>query len=225
MKTKLYASLVSAIGAVAIVMSAGSARALTYTLATGNSAISGYSGPYGTVDVNLTDSTHATITFTSTVVNGNINLFGDGGTVGVNVNATSWTIGSFSASNAGTGFTPGPLSSGGSGNEDGFGVFNQKIDSFDGYTHSSDTVSFVLTDTSGTWASAANVLVANADGNTVAAHIFITSSPANASNGALVTGFATDSGSTTVPDGGTTAALLGFVFVGLAVVRAKFARN
>ena len=45
---------------------------------------------------------------------------------------------------------------------------------------------------SGTWASAADVLAPNADGFDAAAHIFVTSSPANASNGAIVTGFAAE---------------------------------
>src|SRR5215510_3392087 len=39
------------------------ASAITYNLTTGNSAISGYNGPYGSVTVILNDATHATITF------------------------------------------------------------------------------------------------------------------------------------------------------------------
>src|ERR1700752_1844357 len=64
------------------------------------------------------------------------------------------------------------------------------LNSFDGFTHSSDTISFDVTDTSGTWASASNVLTANSDGFDAAAHIFVTPSPANAANGAIATGFA-----------------------------------
>lgn len=190
---KFRKSLLAAIGGVGLALGAGGASAdhIDFTLSLGNSAISGFSGPYAEVDVNRTSSTTATITFTSDTVGGNIYLMGDGGTVGVNVNAATWTLSSITGSNSGTGFTPGPFSDGGAGNEDGFGSFNQTINSFDGFTHSSDTVSFVLTNTGGTWASAANVLTGNADGNTAAAHIFVTSSPANASNGALATGFAT----------------------------------
>ena len=73
-----------------------------------------------------------------------------------------------------------------------------KITSFDGFTHSSNTISFTLTNTSGTWASAADVLIANAGGFAVGAHIFVTSSPANAANGALATGFAATGGGTPV---------------------------
>src|SRR5215469_8194215 len=134
------------------------ADTFSFDLNQGNSSISGFTGPYATVMINLTSSTTATITFTSLTNSGNIYLMGDGGSVAVNVNASSWTLGTITGSNAGTGFTPGPYSDGGAGNEDGFGSFNQTIDTFDGYTHSSDTVSFMLTNTSGTWSSAANVL-------------------------------------------------------------------
>lgn len=165
------------------------------TLDTGNSAISGFTGPFGTVSVDLTSSTTALITFTSLTNSGNIYLFGDGGSVDVNINATSSTISGITGSNAGTGFTSGgPFTAAGSGNVDGFGVFNQTIDTFDGFTHSSDTISFTVTDNSGTWASASNVLTPNSDGFDAAAHIFVTSSPANAANGAIVTGFAAESG-------------------------------
>jgi hypothetical protein len=166
----------------------------SFDLDTGNAAISGYTGPYASVEVNRTSNTTATITFTSLTNSGNIYLLGDGGSVGVNVNATSWTLGTITGTNSGTGFTPGPYSDGGAGNEDGFGSFNQTINSFDGFTHSSDTISFLLTDTSGTWADAASVLTANDNDALAAAHIFITSSPANAANGAIVTGFAAGSG-------------------------------
>jgi hypothetical protein len=162
-----------------------------FDLVAGNAAIAGFPGPYASVDVNRTDSTHATITFTSLTNSGNIYLMGDGSSVAVNVNATAWTLGTITGTNAGTGFTPGAFSDGGSGEVDGFSRFNQTINDFDGFTHSADKISFDLTDTSGTWASADQVLTGNAFGNLAGAHIFVTSSPADAANGALATGFAT----------------------------------
>jgi hypothetical protein len=192
----------------------------TFDLTTGNSDISGFAGPYATVDVHLVDSTDATITFTSLTNNGNIYLMGDGGTVGVNVDATSWTLGSITGSNAGTGFTPGAYSDGGSGNEDGFGSFNQKITSDDGFTHSSDTVTFSLVNTGGTWADSGSVLIANSDGNRAAAHIFVTSDPANASNGALVTGFASEGAVTTAPEPASIT-LLGLGLIGVPFLRRR----
>lgn len=190
--------------AVALLVTTGiqSVRAdiATSFLTNGNDAISGFAGPYGEVTIDRTTSTTATITFTSLTNGGNIYLFGDGSTVAVNTNATSFTVTGVTGSNSGTGFTPGPytvVNPPGTSQVDGFGLFNTVIDSFDGFTHSSDTVSFTLTNTSGTWASAANVLT-NVSGFDAAAHIFVTSSPADASNGAIATGFAAESQLATV---------------------------
>lgn len=168
------------------------ADSILYQLSLGNAAISGYAGPYADVTVNRTSLTAATITFTSDSVAGNTYLLGDGASGAVNVNAATWTVGSFVVSNGGIGFTPGPLSDGGSGNVDGWGVFNQTVNSFDGYTHSADVVQFTITNTSGSWATAADVLTPNADGYVAAAHIFVCSGAGscNASSGALATGFA-----------------------------------
>jgi hypothetical protein len=177
--------------AVGLVLAASVARAdsITYTLATPNSGISGSPGPYGTATVDLTSSTTATVTFDADAGF----LFIDGSSAAVNVNATSWTLGTITGTNSNSGFTPGPFSDGGSGQVDGFGVFNQTINSFDSYTHGSTEITFSLTDTSGTWANAASVLTANAGGNTVAAHIAVCdANPCNINGSATVTGFATN---------------------------------
>jgi hypothetical protein len=194
------------------------ADTFTFDLSVPNSAISGYPGPYVNVSVNLVNSTTATITFTSLTATGNIYLMGDGASVAVNVNAASWTLGGIAGTNSGTGFTPGPYSNGGSGNVDGFGVLNQTINSFDGFTHTANSITFTLTNTSGTWSSAANVLVANSQGVFAAAHIFVTTFPANAKNSALATGFAANGGAQ-VPDGGTTVMLLGAALGALGIAR------
>lgn len=182
-------------------VSTANADSISFNLTLGNSAISGYPGPYASVLVDRTSPTAATITFTSLLNSGHIYLFGANGSVAVNVNATAFTLGPIiTGSNAGTGFTPGPFSDGGSNNEDGFGSFNQTIDSFGGYTHSSDSLSFTLSNTSGTWSSAANVLTPNNNGYLAAAHIFVADYPADASNGALATGYAANGA---VPEPGT----------------------
>ena len=141
--------------------------------------------------------------------------------MGVNVNATSWAIGSFSALNSGTGFSSvlANLSNAGAGNEDGFGSFSQTFDNFDGFTHSWTHIGFSLTNTSGTWATASQVLAANGSGFLAAAHIFVTASPANAANGALAAGFATNGGTPGVPDGGATVMLLGAALGALGMAR------
>jgi VPDSG-CTERM motif len=226
MKLLKYTMLIGAVCA-AFTVQPAKADFISF-LNTPNDAISGFTGPFGEVDVHLVNSTTATVTFTSLTNGGNIYLFGDGSTVAVNVNASSFSLTGVSGSNSGTGFTPGPYTvqnPPGTSQVDGLGLFNGVIDSFDGFTHSSDTVTFTLTNLSGTWSGAGNVLVANADGFDAAAHIFVTSFPANAANGAVATGFAGEGPGGHVPDGGVTAALLGLGLAGLAGLRARFGRN
>ena len=195
------------------------ASAFTSDLNAGNSGISGFTGPYGTVTISLVGQT-ATVTFTSNTVAGNIYLFGGAQAVDLNVNAATFTVGAVTGTNAGTGFTPGPLTAGGSQNVDGLGTFNLSIDSFDGFTHSSDTVTFTVTNTSLTpWVTANDVIINNSKGFDAAAHIFVTTSPANASNSALATGFAGEGPQSHVPDGGTTVMLLGAALGALGMAR------
>jgi hypothetical protein len=175
------------------------------------------------VTINRIDSTHATITFTSHTNSGNIYLMGDGSSVAVNVNAASFSVSNISGTNGGTGFNPGPFSNGGAGNVDGFGVFNLTINSFDGFTHSSDQISFTLTNLSGSWGSASAVLAGNIQGLLAAMHVYVTTSPADARNGAIVTGFASGNGGH-VPDGGTTVMLLGAALGSLGMARRFFKR-
>ena len=218
-KIRYIAALLIAVGSVGLQQA--KADTFSFNLGVGNPAISGYPGPYVSMTVNRTNSTHATITFTSLTAAGNVYLMGDGSSVAVNVNATSWILSNVTGSNSGTGFTPGPYSNGGSGNVDGFGVFNQTINSFDGFGHSSSTIRFTLTNTSGTWATAAAVLAANSGGSLAAAHIFVTAFPANAQNGALATGFAGNGTTTDVPDSGSTVLLLGAALSAIGLVRRK----
>ncbi len=183
---------------------------ISFNLTTANTGVfPPYAGPYATVSINQTDATHATITFASLSSGSSVYNFGGSGAVAVNVNATTWTIGSFTATNSGiNGFDPGPLSSGGAANENGFGSFNQTVDSFDGYTHSSTNISFVLTNTSGTWANAAAVLTPNNVTNNAvaAAHVFVCTDVISGAGigcdqnaGALTTGYAAGSGGSSPP--------------------------
>jgi VPDSG-CTERM motif len=218
MKIKYIAAVLIAIAGFGL--QHANADIFTSSLNAGNSGISGFTGPYGTVTINLTSSTTATVTFTSGTFGGNIYLFGDGSSAALNVNATTFTVSNVTGSNAGTGFTPGPyVVQTGSQQVDGMGLFNLTINSFDGFTHSADTISFTLTNTSGTWATAASVITNNASGFDAAAHIFVTSSPANATNGAVSTGFAGEGPQSHVPDGGTTVMLLGVALGALGMAR------
>ena len=175
----------------ALTVSSGTVWASTiYTLNGGNAAIVGYPGPYATATVVLNTSTSATITFDALNNGTNQFLLGDGSSAAVNVNATTWTLGPISGTRP-AGFTAGAYSDGGSGNVDGWGVFNQTINTFDGYTRSSLQIVFSLTNTSGTWANDASVLTANAGGFFAAAHIFVCASfTCDPAADALATGFA-----------------------------------
>lgn len=215
MKTRGNKTILSAICLAGVLLAVAAKANTIYDLNSGNAALTGYSAPFGSVNVNLTDSTHATITFTA--ASGYV--FGGTGTAGVNVNAANWSISSITASGIG------PVSDDGTKNEDGWGSFNQTLKSFDGFTHASASVSFVLTDIGGSWATSADVLT-NPNGYYVAAHIFVIGV-----GDALSTGFASGNsghpggGSTQVPDGGTTVALLGFAIAGIGLARRKLSRN
>src|SRR5690349_21404029 len=166
-----------------------------FTIDTGNgpSGLGQGAGPYATALVHLVNPTNATVTFDSLDDGTYTYLMGDGGSVGVNVDAISWTF-TVSGTNSFAGFTPGPFSDGGAGNEDGFGSFNQKIVSSDGYTHSSTEIVLNLTNTGGAWADASSVLSANAKGFSVAIHGFACIDPCDVANDAAFTGFGTNGG-------------------------------
>jgi len=175
-----------------------------FTINVPNADISAFPGPYASADVHLNSSTLATITFTSdtTGPGGFTYLMGAENAVDVNVNATSWTLGPVTGTNTGSGFSPGPYSNVGSGTVDGFGTFNQGIDSADGFTHSATQVTFTLTNTSGTWADASKVLKGQdgtaSDPGSVAIHVFVTPAAFSSETGAVATGFA-DNGAAGVP--------------------------
>ena len=189
----------------------------TYSLGAGNSAISGYPAPYGSATVTLLTGNIAMITFTAAQTGAFQYLFGDGGSAAVNVNG-AFTLGAITGTQL-PGFGPTTYSNGGAGNVDGWGHFNLTINSSQGYTDASNSITFALTKTSGTWSSDANVLTANANGSLVAAHIFVAAFPANVKQGALATGFASNGGAVNTPDGGTTVMLLGAALGVLGMAR------
>jgi len=182
----------------------------TYSLDVGDSDLSPtYPGSYGSVTVSLTDSTHATITFTGGAAGGYTYLLGANNIANVNVNATTFSI---SVTSVDPGFSDGPSSQ----NVSMFGKFNGSMDNTAGFTFAVPSLTLSVTDTSGTWLSSADVLAADDKGYFVSAHIFVV----NATGLNPQTGFAgSTTGTNTVPDGGSTVALLGLGLLGLRWVR------
>ncbi len=212
-----------------------SADSTTFSLNDPNIAISPFVGPYVDVTVTTLSSSTATVMFTSdSATSGNSNctistpctyLMGDGGSADLNVNASSFSASGISGTALSGLFTPGPFSNGGSGTADGFGMFNLKIIDFDGFTHAANSISFTLTNLSGTWANASSVLVANALGFTAAAHIFVESASCTDSDGnlqACATGFAANGAP--IPEPGTLA-LFGTGLLGVAGLVRRLRRS
>ena len=215
---KLKYLIVALIGIAALGLQQAKAVPFTSSLNAPNDVLSAFDGPYGTVSITLVDATHATVTFTGNTVNGNTYMFGGAQGTDLNINGSA-TASGFSFTQNGVGFDAPIVSGQGSGTVDGHGDYNLTIDYFNGFKHAFDSVEFTLTATGATtWASASNVLALNADGFDAAAHIFVTSAPANQANGAIATGFAGERPGS-VPDSGTTAMLLGSALSVLGIGR------
>lgn len=155
--------------------------ATEFTFNTTNAALLPYPAPYVGLWVNLTSPTTAVVQFQSeqSLTNGGYNyLLGDTSAAAVNVNAQTFKVTAVNESNSLNHFLTSPNKflqlppESSSGSADGFGNFNVTINISDGFSGSATDIQFVLTNMSGTWSSAADVLVANADGYIAAVHTF-----------------------------------------------------
>lgn len=206
---------------------------ITYVLTQSNLG-SGYAGPFASVTIGWSGddpSNTATVRFESLMDGQYIYLMGDGKSVALNVSG-DWAIdgcqdggnsppdcAAIAGANSFAGFTPGPYTLLGAGSVDGYGDFDLRVKSFDGFTHSATEIVFTLTNTTGTWANAAAVLTPNAQGEVAAIHAFAcvnSPDPCDIASGAVVTGYA--SGAVLVPEPAT-ALLLGTAVVGIRLRR------
>ena len=193
-------SLLMAVNASAVPISTDA-----FDLGVPNSGISAYPGPYASVTIDLNTATTATITFQALTTGGYDYYFGSAQMADVNVNAADFSSDVTFAADK---------------NADGFGKFNFTYDGPDGAGNWLTTFSFDLTNLSGTWADAADVLTPNASGWTAAAHIFVLTAGAPQTDGAIVTGFAANGAPPQVPEPGTIL-LLGSGLLALAIYRRK----
>ena len=181
----LNAKITGVVAAVAMLATPQAEAALDLVFNNGNAAISGYPGPYGTLNLTLTDSTHVNVTLTA---NPGFS-FGTSGTLGLNLNSAATVVGGVAGI---TGNAPSyTLDPGASLN--GWGAFNFVIDSFDGFNDSSTLLTFSLVKTTGTWASEADILTGNASGYLAAGHVFVWNGNNGPGSGvdALATGYST----------------------------------
>jgi len=213
--------LLAAAAALALFMGPAKADVITGTLNLPDLALVGFQSALDdTFTINRTDNTHATITINAVSNAGLDFLFLGAGGLALNVNATG-----FSASVpiftqlSGVGFQAPSVQSVGSGQVNGFGQFDYVLNLFNGYDHAVSSISVQLTDLSGTWATAADVLttVGNGDGLEIAAHIGVCVAPCTQAEGAVVTGFVSATlFQTEVPEPSTLALFgVGLLFLGM----------
>jgi hypothetical protein len=170
------------------------------------------------VSITTNGTNQATVSFTSQTANvGGTNyifMIGASTAFDLNTSAAAQTGNYVFTQPVGGGFnSPSVTGPNGSGQVSMWGNFNNTNDMFNGFSTAVSGVTFTLTRNTGVWGSAASVLLANANNQIAAAHIFITQAPGSRGNGAVFTGYAS------VPDGGTTVMLLGLALGGLGLVR------
>jgi hypothetical protein len=147
-----------------------------------NSALSGFTGPYATVDITANNPNSATIVLTSLTTSG-ITF----STADFNING-AYTLGKMKETGL-AGFSP-SFSNNSGANVSEFGNFDLSLDNNHGFGGFGSSVRFQITNTTGLWTSDAAVLVNNADGFNAAIRGFACTAPCRVASGDLASGFA-----------------------------------
>jgi hypothetical protein len=163
-----YLSSVLVFSALAFVPQWAIGSEVSYSLSQPNSGLAAFPSPYGTVTIDVASGGSSTATITATALSNSTFSYGfvDGGTVALNTTAlvTAFNVTSFTSPTGGT-----PTFSSSTGNEDGFGSFNFKLDQGNSSTPLTKVV-FTITQ-AGTWADASSVVTGNNSGNSVGGHL------------------------------------------------------
>jgi hypothetical protein len=145
----------------AVVFWAGSAMAYSFILDETNLSSSSYPPGYLQATVSLLSGTQAKVSVDSLLAGGYTYLFGQDDVFDFNVGSVAVTVGSINTSNSYSGFTPTAVTFAHTtgNNVDGGGLFDWiGSATTTGFPNAIDHLDFVLTRSSGTWTSEADVL-------------------------------------------------------------------
>jgi hypothetical protein len=189
-----------------------------------NAGLSGFTGPFANLQIDLTSPTTADVTFTSLTNGGYIYLLGGQAAADLNVNGT-YTLGPVVEANAVSGFAA-TFGANAPGNVSSFGKFDLSLNNAGGFVDAATSISFTLTDTGAPWLTAAGVLSSDNAGYLAGVHAFACAEPGcSSTSGAAISGFAAnDDPPAAIPEP-STLVLLGMALAGVAVIRQRYVRS
>jgi hypothetical protein len=199
-----------------------------------DSTQAGYPPPYGTVQVTRTSNTTANIVLTPDAgphgSGGFFYLFGDGGTIALNVNGSNLSFSSVSTTSP---FPPGSFSvqDGGAGNQSSFGSFNFSLNATNGQggqggaSTALSKLSFTLTSAGANWLTDSDVLTPDNKGFVASAHLFAYTGSPSVTNNSAFTAYVGDADAPAVPEPATVVTLMSGLPFGLLALRRRLRQS